>query len=316
MCVRIFSEGFKMELPKAIKDALSKSSAEQKELFNYIYYELVKLGLEFHPDKPDFIMARHPINNINFIALRYGVSKGASIELRIDSLQTDILSVHKDTKEFSIVFKHWDRGKKPLWVIFRIEKKSDLGHPKIVIKKVMQKKPNWGRQIQSSRDIDYSQFLNTSADSLIYLREARNLFLEDTKKIRYPPIIHAAFCRMLAVEIISSIELLMKKWKNQSSTLRKMLKSDGNIEKKDKIVAAFKKVGVGVDDSVVEIYTATKILRNAIVHSEFGEEGAKYLIQNGFPTNLTKLNETHWDMMYEAFDKMMLYVSSVGINKR
>ena len=134
-----------MKLPQKIVESLSKSTKEQKELFQSTYNELEKTGLYFHSDKPDFVMATHPKNDINFLAIRYGTSKGTVLEIRIDSCPVDFLSMRNDTKIFEVKMKHWDSGKKPLWAIYYISNQSDIEEVIVVIKRIMNYNPSWGR---------------------------------------------------------------------------------------------------------------------------------------------------------------------------
>lgn len=159
-------------------------------------------------------------------------------------------------------------------------------------------------------DNDFNQYIHSASDSLIYLREARDLILRDKHRIRYYPLVHAAFCRLLAIEIISSIELMIKRWGPGCITadLMAFIKPSGNIGKVEIFERELGKAGLTVDLNVLIDYTATKLLRNTVVHSDLSEDNAAFLEKNGFPRDITKLDENHWDRMNRAFDSMMLYI--------
>lgn len=133
-----------MKLTNKIVSALEKSTAEQKKLFDFTCKSFESIGLSFHPDKPDYLLATHSHNNINFLAIRYGVRKGIKIEIRVDSIPIETLSVTVDTREFSLTLKHYDVGLRPIWAIYTIKNENDIKNLQIIAKRIMNMRPYMG----------------------------------------------------------------------------------------------------------------------------------------------------------------------------
>ena len=147
---------------------------------------------------------------------------------------------------------------------------------------------------------DFKPYLDSASDASCYLEEARHLILEDKTKLRYYPLVHAAFCRLLAIEIISNIELLINQWapESKNANLKRFLKKKpDNIEKICIYRDEFEKSGILPDPQVLIDYTATKLIRNAVIHSGMSEKAEKFLLDNGFPTDVSRLAEEHWDWL-------------------
>ena len=135
-----------MKLTSKIASALKRTTAEQNNLFDLTCKSFESIGLSFHPDKPDYLLATHSHQNINFLAIRYGVKKGIKIEIRVDSIPIDTLSVTDNTREFILTLKHYVSGLKPIWAIYTIKNENDIKNLLIIVKRIMNLRPAWGNK--------------------------------------------------------------------------------------------------------------------------------------------------------------------------
>jgi hypothetical protein len=126
---------FPEEILKRFKDPAYNSAY----LFD-ILSKLESLGLAFYgTDSPD-IRAKHPLNGIVFITIWLD-RDGIRIEIRLDSLPVDVLC-----KEMGATrkLKHYDRGKKPIWLIEKILNKENIDDISFIVESVIKSSPAWG----------------------------------------------------------------------------------------------------------------------------------------------------------------------------
>lgn len=133
-----------MNLPPKMKEMLDDESPEFRELFSTVYRYVEKLGLSFHPQGSPNVIAEHPRNRVNCVALWIKGRKGERRiegEVRVDGFRVDDLSMGMRDE---IIIHKYDRDKKPLWWLSTIEVQEDIEKLCLMIKRVISKVPDWG----------------------------------------------------------------------------------------------------------------------------------------------------------------------------
>lgn len=135
-----------MRLPPKMKEMLDGEDTAFQELFASAYKRVEALGLTFHPQGSPNVIAEHPENQINCVALWIKGRKGErriEAEVRVDGYQVDDLSTGMRDE---IVIHKYDRDKKPLWWLVTVEQEEDIGRLCLIADRVITKSPNWGTQ--------------------------------------------------------------------------------------------------------------------------------------------------------------------------
>src|SRR5208283_5523475 len=117
--------------------------------------------------------------------------------------------------------------------------------------------------------MDIPEFIDTYSDDLIYLHEGRKALVTHPLMTVWKEGVDASFCRMLAVFMIGSIEVMLERWRDRDRV--KVLdayfaKGVKNGERVRNLYDAFVGVGIHADREVFDDYLAIKYLRNTIVH--------------------------------------------------
>jgi hypothetical protein len=166
------------------------------------------------------------------------------------------------------------------------------------------------------------EFIDTYSDDIIYLKEGRRALLTHPLRKEIKFLCDASYCRMLAIMMIGSIEMMFAEWEKQDrNEVLKMWFSKNDKEGKpikngDRVIAlynAFKDAGINVDKEVFEDFLAIKYLRNTIIHTDWKDYGKDWLEKRGFPTDTRELSEKDWNRMLNVNDNMMLYISLTSL---
>lgn len=162
-----------------------------------------------------------------------------------------------------------------------------------------------------------NEFADTYSDDLIYLKEGREALLTHPLKRELKFLCDASYCRMLAIMMVGSIEMMISNWRERDklSILEKWFaEKTSNGNRVRSLYDAFCQAGIPVDEEVFSDFLAVKYLRNAIVHSRWlpGEVG--WVTERGFPTDTRELSETHWRKMLAVNDNMMWYIALTSVH--
>jgi hypothetical protein len=171
------------------------------------------------------------------------------------------------------------------------------------------------------------EFIDTYSDDIIYLKEGRQALLTHPLRKEIKFLCGASYCRMLAVMMIGSIEMMFAEWSKQDKNGILQMWFEENDKNGNYIsngyrvkvlYDAFKDAGINVDKDIFDDFLAIKYLRNIIIHTNWTRSGTNWLKKRGFPTDTRELSEKEWDRMLNVNDNMMLYISLTsigGINK-
>ncbi len=135
-----------MKLPPKMMEMLDNEGTAFQKLFASAYKRVETLGLSFHPQGSPNVIAEHPDNQINCVALWIKGRKGErriEAEVRVDGFKVDDLSTGM-RDEF--VIHKYDRDKKPLWLLITVEHEEDIETLCLIAKRVIAKSPSWGAQ--------------------------------------------------------------------------------------------------------------------------------------------------------------------------
>lgn len=135
-----------MDLPRKMKEVFDEQTVEFQKLFRSAYKSVEELGLKFHPQDSPNVIAVHPHNNVNCVALWIKGKKGdrrIEGEVRVDGFKVDDLSTDMCDE---ISLHKYDRGKKPLWWITTIESEEDIERLCHIARTVTAKIPDWGNR--------------------------------------------------------------------------------------------------------------------------------------------------------------------------
>ena len=165
---------------------------------------------------------------------------------------------------------------------------------------------------------EITSFIDVFSDDLITIREARQAYLTHPLISTIPSICEASFCRIFIVWSVTSIEYLLREWREKDHL--KILEAwfaadDSNGHRIQALFEAFKEKGFNCNVGVFEDYLAIKYLRNVIAHQEM-REGERYWIEKrGFPTDLAKLSTDHWERLQWIEQNMTTYLAFPTILK-
>lgn len=165
---------------------------------------------------------------------------------------------------------------------------------------------------------EITSFIDVFSDDLITIREARQAYLTHPLIPTIPSICEASFCRIFIVWSVTSIEYLLRKWREKDHL--KILEAwfaadDSNGHRIEALFKAFKNKGFNCNVDVFKDYLAIKYLRNVIAHQEL-REGERYWIeQREFPTDLAKLSTDHWERLQWIEQNMTTYLAFPTILK-
>ena len=165
--------------------------------------------------------------------------------------------------------------------------------------------------------MDIGEFIDTYSDDLINIHEARAALRTHPLRRDYAftEYVDASFCRMLAVFVIGSIEVMLKNWRDRDrvNVLDNYFRKDvNNGVRVTSLYEAFRGAGIQVDRQVFDDYLAMKYLRNTIVHGEWKEHEKEWLDRRGFPTDTRKLTKEHLDKIEHVNQNMMFYIFLTG----
>lgn len=165
--------------------------------------------------------------------------------------------------------------------------------------------------------MDIGEFIDTYSDDLINIHEARAALRTHPLRRDYAftEYVDASFCRMLAVFVIGSIEVMLKNWRDRDrvNVLDNYFRKDvNNGVRVTSLYEAFRGAGIQVDRQVFDDYLAMKYLRNTIVHCEWKEHEKEWLDRRGFPTDTRKLTKEHLDKIEHVNQNMMFYIFLTG----
>jgi hypothetical protein len=135
-----------MNLPTRMREMLDEESPEFRALFKTAYEQVEGLGLRLHPQGTPNVIAEHPKNGINCVALWIKGRKGdrrIEGEVRVDGYPVDILSIRMRDE---LTIHKYDRDKSPLWFLLHIGNSEDLYRFRLITKRVIAVKPDWGRR--------------------------------------------------------------------------------------------------------------------------------------------------------------------------
>jgi len=138
------------------------------------------------------------------------------------------------------------------------------------------------------------EFVDAYSDDVIYLLEGRPALLTHPLRRELPELLNPSTCRLLAVFMIGSIELMLSDWRAKDhNDILKVYFDDKhtNGERINALCAAFQGAGITVDPEVFNDYLAIKYLRNTIVHHKWKDHEKDWLEQRGFPTDTRQLTE-------------------------
>lgn len=161
------------------------------------------------------------------------------------------------------------------------------------------------------------EFVDTYSDDLIYLDQAYQHLLSSPRIARQLCV--AAFCRLYVVTAVNSIELMIRRWRDEyGAPLDAYLNQGGrsNEERVNTLGAAFRAEGIPVDPEIMKDYLAMKYLRNTIVHGRWFEDERAWVEQRGFARDLRHLGETHWGRVHEVTQRMMFYIALSAVGKK
>jgi len=133
-----------MNLPQKMIDMLEEEGPELRRLLEAAYQAVEKLGLTLHPQDSPNVIAEHPQNGVNFVALWIKGRKGSRRvegEVRVDGYIVDDLSTGMRD---DIEIHKFDRDKKPLWWLLSIDSREDIDKLCLIAKRVIARTPNWG----------------------------------------------------------------------------------------------------------------------------------------------------------------------------
>lgn len=148
-----------------------------------------------------------------------------------------------------------------------------------------------------------------------FLQEAHERALSDRGIYDSPDAINAAFCRLLAIHMVGSVEAILQCYpeilgvENNNNYFRPGMK---NLSKINILIDGISTLWSPVDHEIITDFIAIKIIRNGIVHSRDLETNHEFLEKRGFPINPNLLNETHWNRMCEVYREMIRYL--IGIS--
>jgi len=159
-------------------------------------------------------------------------------------------------------------------------------------------------------------YVHAYSDDIIRLRQAWEILRRDPGL--FQPITEAFLCRMAAVFIVGNLEGMMKHWKEEwgggpilDSFLRK--KDDkgnrlSNKQRVERLALALLEHGVEIDREILLDFCAVILLRNVIVHSIDTEDASPLIAERGFPSDVMRLREEHWNKMHRVNEAMVGYI--------
>jgi hypothetical protein len=159
--------------------------------------------------------------------------------------------------------------------------------------------------------LEIHEFLDTYSDDVIYLLEGRSALLTHPLRAELKELLDASTCRLLAVFMIGSIEMMLTQWRDRDHHDILDVYFEGrhqNGERVAALCAAFQRAGITVDTQVFNDYLAIKYLRNTIVHGAWKEHQKQWVLERGFPTDTRKLTKEHLDRMLHVNQNMMFYI--------
>jgi hypothetical protein len=138
-----------MILPTKMKEMLDAEGPHFRRLFSATYNRVEKLGLVFHEQDSPNVIATHPKNGINFLALWLRGRRGErriEADIRVDGFQIeDITAQMHDT----LVLHKYDRGEeKPLWLLVPVHSLREVNKVCGIGRRLMVKDPMWWRRMQ------------------------------------------------------------------------------------------------------------------------------------------------------------------------
>lgn len=162
------------------------------------------------------------------------------------------------------------------------------------------------------------EFVDTYSDDVLYLLEARSALLTHPLRNESKELLDASICRLFAVFMIGSIEMMLKHWieKDHHEVLKiyfadrdKAGKQINNGQRVAALCDAFTKAAIPVDPNVFDDYLAIKYLRNTIIHINWKEHERQWLVSRGFPADTRKLTKEHLDRMTHVNENIIFYIA-------
>lgn len=156
-------------------------------------------------------------------------------------------------------------------------------------------------------------FTSTYSDDIIHLVEGRHAILTHPLRHFGKSGCNAASCRILATVMVGNIEAMLESHRPYDLSRTLDAYFDSNTSNGDRIRSlcdAFKQRGLD-EQAIFNDYLAIKYIRNAIVHATWKAKDGKLkqdqidLIESrGFPTDVRRLDETHWRRMLQVHDRI------------
>ena len=159
--------------------------------------------------------------------------------------------------------------------------------------------------------MDIGEFIDTYSDDVLYLHEVRTALLTHPLIPALKDPTDASACRLLAVFMIGSIEVMLEAWRDRDHIgILSNYFSDKrpNGEKVSALHDAFHHAGIEVSRDVFDDYLAIKYLRNTIIHGRWKEREKEWVEGRGFPSDTRKLTDRHLNKIEDVNQNMMYYI--------
>jgi hypothetical protein len=167
-----------------------------------------------------------------------------------------------------------------------------------------------------------NQYIEAYSDDICYLRDARELLLNDRTKIRNHDWIEASFCRLLVIHIVGSTEMMIEKWwselpPNPFEEGYRRWQGSHYTAKLSTLINVFNYYGLSYDVEIVKDFIAIILLRNRIAHSSGKKDSRdQYIIERGFPLDVMALNTEHWNKMCQVYELIMQYIAFIWLKHK
>jgi hypothetical protein len=167
--------------------------------------------------------------------------------------------------------------------------------------------------------MDLGEFIDTYYDDLTTIDHARAAVYSHPLRDDYALAewrLDASFSRILVVFGVAGIEATLESWRarNTSNVLEKYFADNvTNGERVTSLYQAFLDAGSQVDREILEDYLAIKYLRNILIRAQCKEDEKDWLDARGFPSDIRKLTNEHFDKIKHVNQNMLL---CLGITNR
>ncbi len=168
----------------------------------------------------------------------------------------------------------------------------------------------------SDQRIKIQEFLNASADDILFLRKARDALLSHPKMLADEYKSESAVCRIMAVLAVSAMDRILEMWRGDDSLCGYFKERQSNAKKIASLSEFFAKSAVTPDAEIISDYLAIKYLRNTVVHTEWKGTQTESIKKRGFPIYLRDLDHTHWDRIVRMMLWMLRSIAKVALSNR